>query len=100
MSKNKRYLTSPDVKSISNQKEINMRIPLFVKKSNFEDTDFYYLGNINLIENSPKELTILDENKKNVPVVEFNFQLENPVEKSLFDYLLEDIPEEKKKIKT
>lgn len=99
MSKNKRYLTSPDVKSISNQKETNMRIPLFVKKSNFEDTDFYYLGNLNLIENSPKELTILDDNNKNVPVVEFNFLLENPVEKSLYDYLLEDIPEEKKKMK-
>jgi superfamily II DNA or RNA helicase len=100
MSKNKRYLTSPDVKSISNQKETNMRIPLFVKKSNFEDTDFYYLGNLNLIKNSPTELTILDDNNKNVPVVEFNFLLENPVEKSLYDYLLEDIPEEKKKIKT
>lgn len=97
MSKNKRYLTSPDVKSISNQKETNMRIPLFVKKSNFEDTDFYYLGNLNLIENSPKELTILDDNNKKVPVVEFNFILENPVEKSLYDYLLEDIPEEKNK---
>lgn len=100
MSKNKRYLTSPDVKSISNQKETNMRIPLFVKKSNFEDTDFYFLGNLKLIESSPRELTILDDNNKNVPVVEFNFLLENPVEKSLYDYLLEDIPEEKKGKKT
>ena len=99
MSKNKRYLTSPDVKSISDQSNNKMRIPLFVKKSNFEDTNFYYLGNLNLIEDSAKELKILDDNDKSIPVVEFNFQLENPVEKSLYDYLLEDIPEEKKKMK-
>ncbi|MFN5416621.1 MAG: DEAD/DEAH box helicase [Flavobacteriia bacterium] len=95
MSKNKRNFKSPDVSAILQQSKYEMRIPLFVKKSNFEDKDFYYLGNINLIHNSEKEEKIRDENGKMVSIVEISFQLESPVEQSLYDYLLEFIPTNK-----
>ena len=88
MSKSKRTLSSPDVSSILQQKELKMRIPLFVKKSNTEGADFYYLGDLKLIENSALQKTISDDNEKLVSVVEMNFQLEKPIEKSLYDYIV------------
>jgi hypothetical protein len=88
MSKNKRKLNSPDVSEILSQKENQMRIPLFVKKNNSEGVEFYYLGNINVIKNSAIEKYMNDANGKQVSVVEMTFSLEHPVEKSLYDYLV------------
>ena len=88
MSKNKRKLNSPDVSEILSQKENQMRIPLFVKKNNSEGVEFYYLGNINVIKNSAIEKYMNDANGKQVSVVEMTFSLEHPVEKSLYDYLI------------
>ena len=68
--------------------QFNVRNTLLVKKSNSEGSDFYYLGNLSLIENSAVEKNIPDDNGKMVSVVEMNFQLENPVEKSLYDYIV------------
>lgn len=88
MSKNKRKLNSPDVTKILNQSISNMRIPLFVKKSNAEGNDFYYLGNMSVINDSAIEKMILKDDGDKVSVVEMNFSLLSPVEKSLYDYLL------------
>lgn len=88
MSKNKRKLNSPDVSQILSQKENQMRIPLFVKKNNSEGVEFYYLGNIYVIKNSAIEKHMKDANGKLVSVVEMTFSLEHPVEKSLYDYLV------------
>jgi hypothetical protein len=68
--------------------QFNVRNTLLVKKSNSEGSDFYYLGNLSLIENSAIEKNIPDDNGKMVSVVEMNLQLENPVEKSLYDYIV------------
>jgi hypothetical protein len=88
MSKSKRRRSSPDVLTLINQKENSIRIPLFVKKSNAEGSDFYYLGNVNYKEKSAVEKQIPDDNGKLVSVVEMNFILEQPVEKSLYDYII------------
>lgn len=88
MSKSKRKLSSPDVASIVNQSAFGMRIPLFVKKSNSEGSDFYYLGNLKLIENSADEKKLPDDHGKMISVVEMTFQLKKPVEKDLYDYIV------------
>lgn len=43
ISKSKRILESLDVKVIRNYRE-GLRTPLFIKKSNDEDSEFYYMG--------------------------------------------------------
>ncbi len=88
MSKNKRKLNSPDVSQIVDQEQTNMRIPLFVKKSNAEGNDFYYLGNMNIKKETALEKMIVKEDGDKVSVIEMNFMLASPVEKSLYDYLL------------
>lgn len=44
MSKNKRYINSPDVDAILHQRENDIQIELFIKKDDNEGTDFYYIG--------------------------------------------------------
>lgn len=88
MSKNKRKLTSPDVSSIIRQKEYGMRIPLFIKKSNTEGGEFYFIGDLKFIDNSAIEKQIPDDKNNLVSVVEMNFSIDNAVEKSLYDYLV------------
>ena len=88
MSKSKRKLNSPDVHSILSQKEHEMRLPLFVKKNNSEGVEFYYLGNSKVLKETAVEISIPDDSGKSVSVVEMNFILESPVEKSLYDYLV------------
>ena len=65
-----------------------MRIPLFVKKNNSEGVEFYYLGNMRVLRNSASEKHMNGANGKKVSVVEMTFSLEFPVEKSLYDYLV------------
>ena len=91
MSKNKRNLNSPDVSQILQQFNNKMRIPLFVKKSNSEGNDFYYLGNINVQDDSAVEKLIKNDDGKNVSVVEMKFNLTSAVEKSLYDYITSTI---------
>jgi superfamily II DNA or RNA helicase/HKD family nuclease len=88
MSKNMRYLISSDVQTILSQKEIDLRIPLFVKKNNSEGVEFYYLGNLSVKKESAIEKLIPSDKGKMVSVVEMNFLLEQPVEKSLYDYIV------------
>lgn len=88
VSKNKRKLNSPDVRAILNQASYAMRIPLFIKKSNTEGIELYFLGDLKLIENSAVEKKIPDDHDKLVSVVEMNFMLDKPVEKSLYDYIV------------
>ena len=47
MTKSRRNLNSPEVKIIYDQDNNNIQIPLFVKKSDNEGQDYYFIGNLN-----------------------------------------------------
>lgn len=86
MSKNKRYLKSPDVMAIRNYKD-GLRLPLFIKKSNDEGLEFYYMGDITPIEDSFMESTIVGDKGKEVSVVKVTFTMNHPVEDSIYKYI-------------
>lgn len=87
MSKSKRTLISRDVNLIiHNQK---MRIPLFIKKSNDEGIDFYFMGDIKPVPHSQEQKYLLNDDKSEVPVVKILFHLLNPVEDSIYNYITE-----------
>jgi superfamily II DNA or RNA helicase len=90
MSKSKRTLNSPDVNDIRNYKNFNMRIPLFVKKSNDEGTDFYYLGEISPIIDSFEQSYIKDDSQNDVPVVKIIFKIEPMMDENLFTYIIQN----------
>lgn len=86
MSKNKRTLASPDVQAIINYRG-TMRMPLFIKKSNGEGDDFYYMGDVEPIIDRFQELKMSDDNGKEVPVVKMELLLKHPVEEGLYRYI-------------
>lgn len=88
MSKSKRNLNSPDIQILKNHQYL--RIPLFIKKSNDEGTDFYYMGDITPIENSFIQSTLNDDNGKPVSVVKVVFSMNTPVEDNIYDYITEN----------
>ena len=59
---------------------------LFVKKSDAEGKDFYYLGDLSVI-GRPIETTIKNDEGKELPIVNFQFLLDEPVEAKLYEYL-------------
>jgi len=92
MSKSKRTLNSPDVLTIKNFRN-GLRLPLFIKKSNDEGTEFYYMGDVTPNENSFEQKTMTDDNGKQVSVVKIIFKMNHPVEDSIYEYLTNKIKE-------
>ena len=74
-------IDSKEVVSIRNYKETNLRIPLFIKKSDGEGSDFYYMGDV-------EPLTITQTtNSQNQPIVNIIFTMQHEVEEQLYEYL-------------
>lgn len=87
MSKNKRRLTSPDVLAIRNAINNNTRLPLFIKKSNDEGLEFYFMGDVTPIDESFEETMMQDDNGNDVSVVKIDFKMNTTVEDGIYDYL-------------
>jgi hypothetical protein len=87
MSKSKRSLNSPDILTIKNHNVTSLRLPLFVKKSNDEGMEFYYMGDAIPIENSFLQTTMKNEKNENVSVVKINFKLSHRVDHSIYNYI-------------
>lgn len=85
-SKPRRNIESKDVSAIKNHNN-ELRLSLFIKKSNGEGSDFYYMGDVKPVQESFEETTILDDHGKSVSVVKVIFKLNQPVQDSLYDYL-------------
>lgn len=86
MSKSKRTLNSPDVKAIANSNG-EMRFPLFIKKSNDEGTEFYYMGELDPLSDSFEQTTMKSGNSDEVSVVKVKFKVTPSVEEDIFEYI-------------
>lgn len=87
MSKNKRYLNSPDVDAILNQSTNNIQIELFIKKDDNEGTDFYYIGKMLTDSESKEQTQIPNESGQMLPVVNIQFDIEPAVPQNIYNYL-------------
>jgi len=103
MSKSNRKLTSNDVQSILGKRG-EIRLPLFIKKNNDEGTEFYFMGEVAPNLNKVEQTTMNNDKGKQVSVVKIRFDLNNPVNDILYDYLQEKRTTvksvSKKKVKT
>ena len=87
MSKNKRYIDSPDVDAILNQNKNNIQIELFIKKDDAEGKDFYYIGKMITDFDSKEQTHIQNEKGQKLPVVNIQFDIVPPVPQNLYNYL-------------
>ena len=85
MSKSKRKIDSPDVSAIRNQYHSNMRLPLFMKKSDDEkEKEYYFLGDMKPIVNNFVQQEMPGTN---VSVVKMEFELDQPVKQDIYNYI-------------
>lgn len=87
MSKNGRTINSPDVAVMRDQPTSQIRMPLFVKKSNDEGLDFYYLGELCAIPEKFENALMQDKDGSQKSVVKMEFLLNKPIEHNLFKYI-------------
>jgi len=88
MSKSNRKLASNDVQSILGNRG-DIRLPLFIKKSNDEGLEFYYMGDIEPEKDKVEQTSMNSDNGKKVSVVRFVFSLHTPVSDEMYQYLRE-----------
>jgi len=86
MSKNRRKLTSPEIVQFQ-QTENPTRLPLFIKKSNDEGLDFYYIGELKPIIGSFEEKFIKNDDGKELPAVAVRFEIYPHVQRDIYNYL-------------
>jgi superfamily II DNA or RNA helicase len=86
MTRSRLTLKSTEVRAIQGFPQTIRRIPLFVKKSDDEGSDFYYLGDV-----TPKyfkQTTIKDKDDKELPIVNITFELSQAVDEQIYDYIV------------
>ncbi len=82
-SRSNRKLGSNEITAVEKSK----RILLFVKKTDGEGSDFYYMGDVSIIQGSIEQSTMANSN---LPVVHFKFRLHQPVTESLYQYITKE----------
>ncbi len=87
MSKTKRNINSPDVKDIKNGVGV-MRMPLFIRKTGDEGNKFYYMGDVNPIENHFEQKYISSDSGEKLSVIEMILKLKYSIEDDIYEYLI------------
>lgn len=85
MSRSRLTLDSPEIKKIISAKEGEVAVYLFVKKSDGEGSDFYYLGRA--LPKRWRQCKISDDNGKPLDIVNFDLKLDIPVREDIYEYL-------------
>jgi len=89
MSKNRRNLHSPDVKAMRNHVALKMRMPFFLKKSDDEGQDYYYLGELTALEQKFENTTMPNEDGQDISVVKMEYLLDREIDFRLYNYITE-----------
>ena len=81
-------LTGREVVAIRNYQKTNLKIHLFIKKSDDEGKDFYYIGQVTPLDFTQ---TTIKDGDKDLPIVNIKYKLHIPVKDELYDYFEDDI---------
>ena len=85
MTRSRVSLDSKETQQIIHARDKGEKIFLFVKKSDDEGTDFYYMGEVTPI--AWEQTTIKNDEGKDLPIMNFHLKLKNPVREDLYEYL-------------
>lgn len=88
MSRSKRTTRSKELQPIINAPESGVRLPFFLKKSDNEGIDYYYLGDVLPVKEAIEDTTMSDGKGGKLNVVKFEFEFEHRVPDELYNYLV------------
>ena len=89
MTRSRVRLDSPEVKRILDEKT---EIHIFVKHSDGEGKDFYYIGQANPIDHH--QTTIEDDSGNDLPIVNFKYKLAHTCKEEIYNYFMDKLDEE------
>ena len=81
-------LESKEPQAIIHHAETGLEIHLFVKKSDDEGKDFYYIGQVMPFDQI--ETTINNDKGEELPIVNFKFKIDTEVKDELYSYFVND----------
>lgn len=96
MSKSNRKIESNDVQAILG-KFGSIRLPLFIKKSNDEGLEFYYMGDVKPNLEKVEQSKMNNDTGKSVSVVKIGFEMKTPVADNIYKYLTQQNNKEQQK---
>ena len=88
MSRSRRTTQSGELEPIINAPESGVRLPFFIKKSDNEGIDYYYLGDVLPVKDAIEDTTMPDGKGGQLNVVKFVFEFEHRVPDELYNYLV------------
>ena len=86
MTRSRVSIDSDEAQKLIHYKENGLKILLFVKKSDGEGSDFYYMGLAEPIYWEQTEIS--NDNGKKLPIMNFHLQLEHSVRDDIYDYFV------------
>lgn len=84
MTRNGVAIDSHESQEIINSEQSGLKIVLFIKKSDGEGTDFYYMGEVNPVD--WRQTTIKNNKGRKLPIMNFLFKLKNSVREDIYEY--------------
>lgn len=88
MSRSRRTKKSGELLPIINAPESGVRLPFFIKKSDNEGIDYYYLGDVIPVREAITDSTMPDGIGGQLNVVKFEFEFQHRVPDELYNYLI------------
>jgi len=85
MTRSRVKMDSKEITELQNYEKTGLRILLFIKKSDSEGSDFYYMGD--MLPSSFTPTTIKNDHKVDLPIVNIKYRLKQPVEEKMFEYI-------------
>lgn len=86
MTRSRVSLKSDEAQKIINYEKNGLRIFLFVKKSDDEGSDFYYMGRVR--PTGQRETTQKDNKGNDLPIVNFRLELKHEVREDIYEYFV------------
>lgn len=84
MTRSRVSINSAESQSIINYKENGLKLYLFIKKSDGEGSDFYYMGEVHPVDY--RETIIHNDKGEALPIMNFEMQLEHAVRSDIYEY--------------
>ena len=86
MTRSRVSIDSDEAQKLIHYQENGLKILLFVKKSDGEGSDFYYMGLVEPIYWEQTEIS--NDHGKKLPIMNFHLQLEHSVRDDIYDYFV------------